>query len=125
MAESRKLADLKPAPIRHQKLPPTLVARIEWLRSTLDEVYPQSMAVWLDGLQRDVNPEPEVLWWERLARCYVEYSRRNELSVGQKNAAFKVMLKLALGGSDLDTDLAELPRGALGDIEEIMGAATQ
>ncbi len=90
MTEKRvKLDELKPGPIRHEELPPALVTRIESLRLTLDEVYPQSREKWLDGFQRDVNPEPEVVWWERLAQCYVEYSRRNKLNVYQKIAAFK------------------------------------
>src|SRR5947209_18336965 len=92
----RSVDEIKPGPIRHQELPPALVARIEWLRLTLEEVYPQSMAEWLDGFQRDVNPEPEVVWWERLAHCYVEYSQGQELDPREKQAAFRVIIKLAL-----------------------------
>ena len=51
MTEWRKLDDLKPGPIRHQKHPPALVTRIEWLRLTLHEVYPQSTEKWLEGFQ--------------------------------------------------------------------------
>jgi hypothetical protein len=120
--QRRRLDELKPGPIRHAELPPALVARIEWLKLTLDEVYPQSMAEWLDGFQRDVNPEPEVVWWERLAHCYVEYSHGQELSVGQKQAAFRVILKLALGSAaeQISTDLTDLPPDALEDILRIM-----
>jgi hypothetical protein len=56
---TRKTIDpnkLKPGPIRHEQLPLSLVARINYLRVTLDEVYPQSMEKWLDGFQRDANP---------------------------------------------------------------------
>jgi hypothetical protein len=93
----RRLDQLKPGSIRHEELAPALVARIEWLKLTLDEVYPQSMAEWLDGFQRDVNPEPEVVWWERL-------------------------IKLALGSAadQISTDLADLPPSALEDILGIM-----
>jgi hypothetical protein len=54
------------------------------------------VAEWLDGFQRDVNPEPEVVWWERLAHCYVEYSQGQELDAREKQAAFRVIIKLAL-----------------------------
>ena len=37
------------------------------------------MAEWLDFFQRDLHPEPEVIWWERLAQCCVEYTRKHEL----------------------------------------------
>jgi hypothetical protein len=120
--QRRRVDELKPGPIRHQQLPPALVARIEWLRLTLEEVYPQSMPEWLDGFQRDLNPEPEVVWWERLAHCYVEYSHGNELNAGQKQAAFRVILKLALGSTaeQISTDLTGLPPSALEDILRIM-----
>jgi hypothetical protein len=122
MTERRKLDELKPGPIRHQELPPALIARIESLRSMLDEVYPQSIEAWLDGFQRDVSPESEVLWWERLAHCYLEYSLDHELNGEQKQAAFNAILKLLLGSpaEEVTPDLANLPSTALYDILEIM-----
>jgi hypothetical protein len=120
--QRRKLEDLTPAPIRHRELPPALVARIDWIRLTLDEVYPQSMAEWLDGFQRDTNPEHEVVWWEWLAHCYVEYSEGQEVSPAQKQAAFRVMMKLALGSAEeANVDLPDLPAGGLEEILRIMG----
>jgi serine/threonine protein kinase len=72
--------------------------------------------------KRDVNPEPEVLWWERLARCYMEYSLGHELNGEQKQAAFNAILKLLLGSpsGEVTPDLANLPSTALYDILEIM-----
>lgn len=123
----RRLDDLKPGPIRHAQLPPSLIARIEALRSTLEEVYPQSMAEWLDGFQRDADPEPEVQWWERLARCYVEYAQHQELQAEQRKTAFRVMFKLGFGASakDLPADLANLSPGALDEIVAIMRSSTR
>src|SRR2546427_10945245 len=114
--------NLKPGPIRHEQLPPSLIARIESLRSTLEEVYPRPMAEWLDGFQRDAHPEQEVLWWERLARCYVDYSRQSELNTEQRQSAFNVICKIALGAGagDLVADLAHLPADAVDEILAIM-----
>ena len=53
-------AKLKRGPIRHEELPLSLVARINYLRSTLHEVHPMSIEEWLDGFRRDLNPESEV-----------------------------------------------------------------
>jgi hypothetical protein len=119
--------DLRPGPIRHEQLPTSLIARIETLRSTLEEVYPQSMAEWLDGFQRDLHPEPEVSWWERLARCYVEYAQHQQLQVEQRKAAFRLMLKLGLGASakDLTEDLTNLSPGALDEIVAIMRSSAR
>ena len=118
----RRPEDLKPGPIRHEQLPPSLIARIEYVRSTLEEVYPQSMDAWLDGFQRDAHPEGEVLWWERLARCYVEYISRKELNAAERKSAFNVILKLGLGASagELVADVSNLPPGALDDILAMM-----
>lgn len=122
MTERRKIDELKLGPIRHQELPPALVTRIEAIRSELDEVYPQSLAKWLDGFQRDVHPESEVLWWERLTRCYTEYTRSHDIDAEQREALFNVILKLLLGSpkEEIASDLAILPPTAPDDILEIM-----
>ena len=117
-----RIDQLKPGPIRHPDLSPLMIARIASLHSTLDEVYPQSLETWLDGFQRDTHPEREVAWWERVARCYVEYSRRLELNPQQRQAAFKVIFGLNIGSreNEIATDLAHLPQGALAEIVAIM-----
>jgi hypothetical protein len=114
--------DLKPGPIRRESLPASLIARIEALHSTLQGVYPQSMAEWLDGFQRDAHPQEDLLWWERLARCYVDYSSRNKLDREQSQDAFNVICRMAMGASavDLRADLAHLPRNAVDEILAIM-----
>lgn len=61
------------------------------------------------------------MWWERLAHCYVEYSHGQELNPQQKQAAFRVIIKLALGSAEeANVDLSDLPPGALEDILGIM-----
>jgi hypothetical protein len=118
---------LKPGPIRHEELPLSLVARINHLRLTLDEAYPQSMEKWLDGFRQDAHPEDEVRWWERLARCYVAYSDTKDLNVGQKQAVFSVLFKLGMGfqTEKLEADLATLPDGALEEMVATLGERTQ
>ena len=113
---------LKPGPIRHEQLPLSLIARINHLRLTLNEVYPQSMEKWLDGFQRDTNPESEVQWWERVARCYQSYTDTKILNVEQKRAAFRILFTVAMGSQskEAEADLATLPEGALAEIVEIM-----
>ncbi len=81
-----------------------------------------SMGEWLDGFQRDAHPEQEVIWWERLARCYVDFSRRKELHAQQRRDTFRVICGLALGSAveDVKVDLAHLAPGALDEIFVIM-----
>ena len=46
----------------------------------------QRLEKWLDEFQRDANPESEVVWWERLTRCYLAYTEPKDLSYKQKQA---------------------------------------
>jgi hypothetical protein len=117
-----KTADLKPGPIRHQQLPPELMTRIESLHSTFQDMYPMSMTEWADGFQRDAHPEQEVMWWERLAWCYTEYCSPRNVDAEERNAAFNVIFKIALGApaADVAGDLDRLPTGALNEILAIM-----
>ena len=120
-----RLDQLKPGPIRHPALSPLLIARIKSVRSTLDEVFFQSLEQWLDGFQRDADPESEIAWWERLARCYTGYTSKHELNLKQKQAAFKVIFGLAMDSptQDVQAGLAYLPQGALEEIAGIMRAS--
>jgi hypothetical protein len=121
------ISQLKRGPIRHEQLSLSLTARINYLRQALDEVYPQPIEKWLDEFQRDANPESEVMWWERLTRCYLGFAEPKDLSPKQKQVVFRILFKLAMG-SDLHAvtvDLAFLPDGATEEILELMGEGTQ
>jgi hypothetical protein len=89
--------DLTPGPIRHPHLSPALAIRIEAVRTTLAEVCPISHDEWVDGFQRDRNPEREIVWWERVARCYAGFTAKATLSSTEKQAAFKVIFGLFSG----------------------------
>jgi hypothetical protein len=91
-------------------LSPQLAARIEAVRTTLDEVCPISAEQWLDGFQRDWDPEREVVWWERVARCYTDFTALGTLPSEQKQAAFKVIFGLFSGleATDVVADAAAL-----------------
>ena len=112
----------EPSPIRHAELSSALVVRIKEIHATLDEVYPSSLAEWLDDFRRDLHPEQEVTWWERLAQCYLTYRNKHDLSAKQRHAAFKVLLNISLGGhpDSLSADTAILPQGALGDLGALL-----
>jgi hypothetical protein len=114
------LDELEPGPIRHAELSPDLVARIKNLHLALDEVYPSSLADWLDDFRRDLHPEQEVVWWERLAQCYITYRDRQDLNAKQRQAAFKILLNINLGvhPASLSADATILPEGALRDLQK-------
>ena len=121
------ISQLKRGPIRHEQLSLSLTARINYLQQALDEVYPQPIEKWLDEFRRDANPESEVVWWERLTRCYLVYTEPKDLSQEQKQAAFKILFTLGMGSGlqSVSGELARLPDGAKEEILEMMGPRPQ
>jgi hypothetical protein len=117
------ISQLKRGPIRHAQLSLSLTARINYLQQALDEVYPQTIEQWLDAFQRDANPESEVMWWERLTRCYLAYTEPRDLSLQQKQAAFKILFTMGMGSSlqDMSAEIASLPEGSQEELIRLMG----
>ena len=108
--------DLKPGPIRRTQLSPELVVRLDAVRAALAEVFTMTEAEWLDGFQRDANPENEMLWWERVAGCYVALVTGRIFQPEQGQAAFKVIFGLFSGidADRLQADIALLPESGHG-----------
>jgi hypothetical protein len=123
MTEKRmKLEDLKPGPIRHETLPPDLLARVETLRLVLCDVYPMSSEEWRENLQRDLNPEREVSWWEGVAGCFTAVVARREFSSDQKHATFKIIFGLfaGSGAEDLTADIEKLSESDMNELGTII-----
>jgi ribosomal protein S27AE len=112
---AKTVKNLKPSPIRRTELPPGLAVRVETLRSVLAEVCPMSREQWLDSLRRDMNPEKEVLWWERVAGCFTKFIAQRDFLPDQRQAVFKILFGLCSGmrEQDLAADLAKLSESDL------------
>jgi len=121
------ISQLKRSPIRHEKLSFSLTARINYLQQALEEVYSQPIEKWLDEFQRDMNPESEIVWWERLTRCYLAYTEPKDLSFKQKQAAFKILFTLGMGNDlkGVSAELDCLPSGARDEFLGLTGGAVQ
>jgi hypothetical protein len=90
--------DLRKGPIRHEALSDEMVSRVRAIRAALLRVHPQSMEVWLDGFKRDAYPEKEILWWEHLSACFLEYFWTKCQNDEQAKAAFRLLLQIGLSG---------------------------
>lgn len=90
------------------------MGRIRLIRAALLEVYPQSLAEWLDAFMRDADPESVVVWWERLVACRLEFIAGAGHPAEHRRAAFEILCKRLLGAEDLaqDPDLPRLPAQA-------------
>jgi hypothetical protein len=113
---------MRPGPIRRAQLSPELVLRINTVRAAVAEVCTLTDAEWRDAFQRDANPERELLWWERVARCYVALLAGQTFSLDQLQSAFKVIFGLFSGlePAQLQADLAKLPESAMDDLAAIV-----
>jgi hypothetical protein len=65
-------SELHLPPRRYERLPATLVDRVQLLRAVLFEVKPHSMGFWLEGFLHDYTPERQIAFWERFAAMYQE-----------------------------------------------------
>jgi hypothetical protein len=124
MSKEPNPKNLTPGSIRPPHLSAELSMRIEAIRAALAEVCPISAEEWLNGFQRDHHPEREIVWWERLARCYSDFTAEKTLSLEQRQAAFKVIFGL-FGGLEAKGVVADA--AALSDslIDELLAICEQ
>jgi hypothetical protein len=92
-------ADIRRGPIRHERLSDALVSRVRAIRAALLSVYPHTMEFWLDGFKRDVEPEKEVLWWEHISACFLEYFSTKRPDEEQAKSAFRLLMQIGLDGA--------------------------
>jgi len=98
--------EFRSAPVRHLKLNENLISRIRLIRSALLLCYPQSMAFWLDGFQRDLNIEREIRYWEHISTCFLEIIVSPDmfnLYKGEKEHFYEKVFNLLFDFSDKET----------------------
>jgi hypothetical protein len=81
-----------PGPIKHQKLSPKQMERINRLRDALAEVERSPIEKWVDNFERDANPDKELAVWERISAGYIRYCSRKPLSREAKEDVFQLLL---------------------------------
>lgn len=116
------LKKIRLGPIRHEQLPPEVIARLQQVRVALGDACPLTEAEWRETFQRDAHPEQELVWWERVADCYVEFTSVRSFSRSERQAAFNVVFGLFSGleAEQLAGDLEQLPEEALDDLGTIL-----
>jgi hypothetical protein len=83
---------LKPGPIRHEKLSDLQIQRIKKIRGAFSEVDQSSFDKWVDDFRRDADPDREIAVWERMAAAYSRYISGKNLSLESKLEVFQVVL---------------------------------
>ena len=88
-----KLSDIKQGPIRQQVLPEGFIARVIEYKEILKEVELCSLEETVSNFQRDLNPERELVIWEKIANFYKTYIKdKPDLSVSDKKELFGEIL---------------------------------
>jgi hypothetical protein len=88
---TKKVSDIKPGNVIHKQLSPELEERIRKLQSTFAEVFERTHEEWLDGFQRDLNPEAEIKLWEAMASAYQILLGEHALSLPAKKEALGLL----------------------------------
>ena len=120
--QAMNIKDIKPGPIRHPQLSAELMLRIEAVRAAVAEVCALTETEWRDAFRRDAHPEHELVWWERVSRCYVALVGLRSFLPDQRQAAFNVIFGLFSGleEAQMQDDLAKLPESAMDDLAVIV-----
>jgi hypothetical protein len=93
-----KSANLKQSPIRHETLPSELIKRIKEYKRVLGAVEKTSLEETIENFKRDLFPEEELRFWEKIARHYGFLVTKAEVkSPEAKEAVFKTIFKIAMG----------------------------
>jgi hypothetical protein len=113
-------SDIQLGPVRHEKLSDAHVARIRKFEPIFAEVYPRTHEGWLDGFQRDVNPEPEVAIWEAMAAAYQDFTEKRALDLEAKKEAFGLLLVRSAGDEQHTLSSATLKHLSRAEAEELL-----
>jgi hypothetical protein len=74
------------------------------------------MEFWIDGFRGDAHPSREILVWERIAACYIEYVIMARLTQKQRKKVFDIITGLSVGLTE--DELAKYTKGLPNDAFE-------
>jgi hypothetical protein len=78
------------------------------IKSSLDEVFPQSLKEWEDGFRNDVHAEGEIAIWLNIARTYAKCIREKKYSRAQRQDVFAILSNLATVGKEHILEVVQL-----------------
>jgi hypothetical protein len=98
-------------PIQHPTLPPMLMLRIQRLHGVLVEHVGMGLGEWVEGFQRDLHPEREVIIWEGLARALESFTKARGLGPLARGEVYKLLLTQMSGAVETNDEIQELLSG--------------
>jgi hypothetical protein len=116
-------SSIQPGPIQHERLDDALIARIRAFEPVLADIYPMSHEKWLEGFQRDLNPESEIAIWESIAAAWQRLPSLGTLTPDERKEAFGVLL-VRSGSDNVESTLAGLKHLSRSRAETLLGFYT-
>lgn len=116
-------SSIQPGPIRHERLDDALIARVRAFEPVLADIYSMSHEKWLEGFQRDLNPESEIAIWESIAAAWQRLPSLGTLTPDERKEAFGILL-VRSGSDDVDSTLAGLKHLSRSRAETLLGFYT-
>jgi len=95
-AETVKISELEPGPIRHEQLTGEQLVRIRKIHEMFQEVNGISLDETIENFKRDVNPEKEIEIWEKIAEAYTGYCSGRTLTLEKKKIVYEILLLRSL-----------------------------
>jgi len=86
-------------------------------------VYRHSMEFWVDAFRGDAHPSQEILWWEHLAACYLEFTDEVQLDTeDQHEAVYQALFTLAMGcpKEEVSEELRLLPDSSFEKLKKLV-----
>ncbi len=114
----------KPGRMRRRTFITNVVTGLTRLRAAVSGVCDLTEAEWRDAFQRDANPEHELLWWERVSRCYTALIERRP-APDQCRAFYTIIFGLFSGAwrpTKGSAPIAKLPESIMDDLAKIVRA---
>ena len=98
-----KISDIDKGPIRHPVLPESFIKRVKAYWQVLTEVEPSILQDAIHDFKYDLNPEKELIIWERIASTYQSYLSHNPTTdLATKKDVFAVLLGASMGTEEWD-----------------------
>jgi hypothetical protein len=86
-------ADLILGPIRHERLPKSMMCRLRIVREALLEVIPVDWETTVDNFRRDITPDDELYIWEYITGIYLTILNEFKLSHSERKELYSKLLR--------------------------------
>lgn len=113
------ISDLKPGPIRHNKLPSSFINRIKVIHNTFSDVLNISLEETIENFKRDLHPGREILIWEHVMGAYIDVTKNKNWNRNKKKEALGLLLVNSSGPLSLG-DIKSVKYLSKKEVDEIL-----